>query len=500
MLRITGSRKTLCDGITRRDLLQIGGLTSLGLSLGGFLRLNEAQAETAEHAAAGFGQAKACILIHLFGAPPQHETFDPKPLAPTEIQGEMKAISTCMPGVEIGEGLPQVAQILDRTTVVRSLTHALPFHGVHYAISGIPEISKTVEADPNDRTLWPCIGSVFDFLAEQRNPGAALTIPRNIAMPYVLYSRCQFRPLGGPYAGFLGSRYDPIWTDFSARGTRPVPKPLDKADVDVYDPFGGIRPEDRLGIAGPSTSADDMSPQRLGLRRALMQQFDHTRRWLDKYERVQSFDRFQELAWSLVTTSGMATALDIQKEPAAVRERYGMTLFGQSLLAARRLIQAGGRFLTVFWDAYGHFTGGWDTHYHHYPRLKEFLLPVFDQAFSALILDLEAQGLLDETLVLCVSEHGRTPKISTNVKGGGREHWSRVYSGLMAGGGAARGRVVGKSDAIGGDVAQIPISPKDLLATSFHLLGIDPHTTVHDQQNRPVPIAGAGDMREELLA
>lgn len=500
MLRLTGSRRILCDGIARRDLLHVGGLGLFGLSLGGFLRLAEARAETASpRGIANSGRAKACILIHLFGAPPQHETFDPKPQAPVEIQGELKAISTSVPGVEIGEGLPRVAQILDRVTVVRSLTHPLPFHGVHYAISGIPEISKTVEADPNDRSLWPSIGSVVDYLDEQRTGGAAVKIPRNIALPYVLYSRCQFRPLGGPYAGFLGSRYDPVWTDFPARGTRIVPKPLDKADVDDYDPFGGIRPEDRLGVAGPSAIAEALSPQRLGLRRALMQQLDHSRRWLDDHPRVRSYDRFQDLAWSLVTSSRMAEALDIQREPAAVRERYGMTLFGQSLLAARRLIQAGGRFTTVFWDAYGHFTGGWDTHYQHYPRLKEFLLPVFDQAFSALIEDLESQGMLDETLVLCVSEHGRTPKISTNVKGGGREHWSRVYSGLMAGGGVARGRVVGKSDAIGGDVAQTPVSPKDLLATSFHLLGIDPNTTVPDQQGRPVPIAGAGVVQHEML-
>lgn len=500
MLRITGSRKVLCDGTTRRDLLQIGGLGLFGLPLGGFLRLKEAQAETATNGpAAHFGQAKSCILIHLFGAPPQHETFDPKSLAPAEIQGELKAISTSVPGVEIGEGLPQVAQILDRVTVVRSLTHALPFHGVHYAISGIPEISKTVEADPNDRSLWPSIGSVVDYLDEVRGHGTAEKLPRNIAMPFVLYSKCQFRPLGGPYGGFLGSRYDPLWTEFDAKGTRAVPSPLNKTDVDLFDPFGGIRPSDRFGLAGPAAMAEAMSPQRLGLRRALVQQFDHGRRWLDEHERVRSFDRFQELTWSLLTSSRMAEALDIQREPAPIRDRYGMTLFGQSLLAARRLIQAGGRFITVFWDAYGHFTGGWDTHYQHYPRLKEFLLPVFDQAFSALIADLEAQGLLDETLVACVSEHGRTPKISTNVKGGGREHWSRVYSGLMAGGGTARGRVVGKSDAIAGDVAQTPISPKDILATSFHLLGIDPHTTVHDQQNRPVPIAGDGVLQTELL-
>jgi hypothetical protein len=319
-------------------------------------------------------------------------------------------------------------------------------------------------------------------------------------MPYVLYSKCQFRPLGGPYAGFLGSRYDPIWTEFEAKGTRAVPKPLDKADVDVHDPFGGIRAEDSFGVAGPPTNGEAMSPQRLGLRRALREQFDLSRRWLDDHQRVRSFDRFQALAWSLMTSSRMGEALDIQREAAPLRARYGMTLFGQTLLAARRLIQAGGKFVTVFWDAYGHFTGGWDTHYQHYPRLKEFLLPVFDEAFSALITDLESQGMLDDTLVMCVSEHGRTPKINSNVKGAGREHWSRVYSGLMAGGGVSRGRVVGKSDAIAGDVAQTPVSPKDLLATALHLLGIDPHTTVRDQQDRPVPVAGAGVVRHELLA
>src|SRR6478735_374565 len=156
MLRITGSRKTLCDGITRRDLLQIGGLTSLGLTLDGFLRLKVAQANGAlDLPAAGFGQAKACILIHLFGAPPQHETFDPKPEAPVEIQGEMRAIETNVPGISICEGLPRVAQVADRLTFVRSLTHQWPFHSVSYALTGIPQINPRVEADPNDRTEWP---------------------------------------------------------------------------------------------------------------------------------------------------------------------------------------------------------------------------------------------------------------------------------------------------------------------------------------------------------
>jgi hypothetical protein len=498
MLTFSGSSKTLCDGVRRRELLQLGGLGLFGFSLPDFLRLKEVRASEAASAAPQFGAAKQCILIHLIGAPPQHETFDPKPLAPAEIQGEMKAISTILPGVEIGEGLPRTARLLDKLTVIRSLTHHLPFHHVHFAMSGIPDSPK-VEADPNDRSLWPCIGSIVDYLGQQRDGETLPQIPRHIAMPYVMYSRCLFRPLGGPYGGFLGGKFDPVWTDFHGTGTKVVAKSLANDAIDWRDPFAGIRPEDRLEIAGPTTLPDGMSPERLGFRRALMAQFDASQRWLEAQQRVRSLNSYQQLAWSLITSGKMTAALDVQREAPATRERYGMNLFGQSLLAARRLIEAGSRFLTVFWDAHGHFTAAWDTHYQHYPRLKEYLLPVFDHSFTALIEDLDARGLLDETLVLCISEHGRTPKLS-NAPGGGREHWSQVYCGLMAGGGIGRGQVVGKSDAIAGEVAQTPISPKDLLATSFHLLGIDPHTTVPDQQGRPVPIAGSGAVRSELLA
>lgn len=498
MLTIAGSPKRLCDGLTRRDLMHVGGLGLMGLPLSRFFEFKAAQAESSSSVSDNFGRAKHCILIHLVGAPPQHETFDPKPLAPAEIQGELKAISTVLPGVEICEGLPRTSQMLDRMTIVRSLTHDLPFHHVTYSMSGIPTQPK-VEADPNDRQLWPSIGSVVDYLDQHRAGFRPDEIPRHVAMPYVMYSRCQFRPLGGPYGGFLGSKFDPIWTDFPARGTQEVAKSLDKNDCDFFDPFAGIRPEDRFEVAGPTRSLEAMTPQRLGLRRSLMQQFDVAQQAIESHSRVRSLDRFQDLAWSLLSSSKMSAALDIQKEPEALRERYGMNLFGQSLLAARRMLEAGGRFITVFWDAYGHFTAGWDTHYNHYPRLKDYLLPVFDLSFTALIEDLEQRGMLDETLVLCISEHGRTPKINSSVTGAGREHWSQVYSGLLAGGGIARGRVVGKSDKIGGEVAQTPISPKDLLATSFHLLGIDPHTLIPDQLGRPLPVAGSGDTRHELL-
>ena len=494
MLPLHG-RRTSAQAINRREVLNIGGLGLLGLSLDGFLRLQAAHAAPAA-TASRFGQAKACILIHLFGAHPQHETFDPKPDAPAEVQGELKAISTSVPGVILGEGLPLVARVADRLTIVRSLTHALPFHGVHYTISGIPTISPTVEADPNDRQLWPSIGSVVDYLDDQRSGGGASPVPRNIGMPFVLYSKANFRPLGGPYGGFLGSRYDPVWTEFSSRGTKAVPNPT--AKTDVYDPFGGIEPTSRFDLAGPVNLPEGVDAARHALRRSLLAQFDATRRRLDADPRVAAYDRYQSVAWELLTSSKLGEALDVAQEPAAIRERYGMTLFGQSALAARRLIESGGRFVTLFWDAYGDATAGWDTHFHHYARLKQFLLPGFDQTFSALVLDLEARGLLDETLVICTSEHGRTPRL-TDRPGGGREHWSRAYSSLLAGGGTAGGNVVGRTDSIGGDVASTPVSPKDILATAFHLLGIDPHATVPDPLGRPVPIAGDGRMRTELI-
>ncbi len=214
-----------------------------------------------------------------------------------------------------------------------------------------------------------------------------------------------------------------------------------------------------------------------------------------------SFDRYQETAFSLVTTSRMRQALDISREPLQVRESYGMTLFGQGCLAARRLVEAGSRFVTVFWDGYGQFAGcAWDTHSNHYPRLKEYLLPGFDLALPGLLRDLEARGLLEETLVIWMSEHGRTPRIDSKPKGAGRHHWSRAYSILLAGAGIPRGKIVGSTDKLGGDVRETPVSPKDILATTFHLLGIDARTTIMDALGRPVPIAGTGEVRPELLS
>ena len=498
MLRILGSSREVCDGFTRRDLLQVGGLGMLGVGLTDWLRMRQAQAATAATSAT-FGRAKACILLYLFGAPPQHETFDPKPAAPAEIQGELKAIPTSLPGVEIGEGLPQIAKVLDRLTIVRSMTHPYPLHGVAYALSGMPTYTPAIEANPRASEHWPFIGSVVDYLSERNAAGARSAMPRNIGLPWRFGSKSSLPTLAGPYAAFLGQAYDPVWSDFEGRGTKVVPRLTDGQTNDVFDPFAGVQPQGNFRLSDGGELPPDITPARLELRRSLLQQFDHARAGLDRSLQMRQFDAHSQMAFSLLSTNQVRQALDIHREPAGVRETYGMTLFGQACLAALRLVEAGTRFVSVFWDPFEPFGGScWDTHANHFPRLKQYLLPVLDQTYSALILDLEQRGLLDDTLVLCLSEHGRTPQIDSKPKGAGRHHWSRVYSAALAGGGVARGKIVGRSDRLGGDVADTPVSPKDILATTLHLLGIDPHTTITDPLGRPVPVAGEGKFRAEL--
>lgn len=493
MLRLLGNPKTLCDGVTRRDLLHLGGLGAFGLSVGHLDSLNRAKAES-QIAGPRFGRARSCLLIYKYGSPPQHETFDPKPDAPSAIQGELKAIGTSVPGVAVCERLPRIAGIMDRLTIVRSLTHPYPLHGTVYATTGIADVDTKIEALPRHKRQWPFFGSIVDYVEDRRNGGRRPAMPRNIALPFAMGSKNEYPPLAGPYGAMLGMRYDPVFTDFTSEGTSLAPE-IGPGKA-FRDPLFGIKPTDKLELG---SRRGDSGISRLGLRRSLLEQFDRARRDLDHHERIGAYSQQNQMAWSLLTNGKITDALDYTREPQSTRAAYGMTLFGQSCLAARRLIEAGTKFVTVFWDAYGLNAGSWDTHHNHFGRLKEFLLPVFDQAFSALILDLERRGLLDETLVLVLSEHGRTPRIDSKPKGAGRGHWSRAYSQVYAGGGMGRGNVVGRSDAIGGDVQDTPVSPKDILATAYYLLGIDPHTTFPDPEGRPLPIAGTGVLREELL-
>ena len=505
MFRILGSESRLCDGLSRRDLLGIGGLGAFGFGVEDWFRIREAQASQAM-ASPNFGQAKACILVFLTGSPPQHETFDPKPQASSDIQGEMQTISTNVPGLHICERLPRHAKMMDRVTVVRSMTHPYPLHGVGYVTSGMPLTSAELNSLPRDSRQRPYIGSIVDFLEGQRTGDRFSNIPRNVGLPWLFGLKSDkygagTKRLSGPYASFLGTDYDPLWTDFQGDGTKVVPKLNASTQInDVYDPFAGVDPSGKFGLGASCQFPAGMTQQRFDLRRSLLNQFDSARSFLDSHREVYNYDKHQRRACSLLTTSKMREAIDIQREPMQVRESYGMTLFGQALLAARRLVEAGCKFVSVFWDPFGPFGAScWDTHSNHFPRLKEYLLPVYDEPFPHFILDLDERGMLDETAVLCISEHGRTPKIDSKPKGAARHHWSRAYSAVYAGGGFARGKVVGQTDSIAGDVERTPVSPKDVLATTFHLLGIDPYTTIPDQLDRPQLIAGDGKVRHELL-
>lgn len=495
MLRVLGSHKQFCDGLTRRDLLHLGALGPLGLTLPGWLGARAATLAPAK--AAGFGQAKRCILLCLWGSPSQLETLDPKPDAPPEVRGELGSVATAIPGVRLGEILPRTARLLDRLCVLRSLTHPYPIHGVAFATTGVPTTDIPLETRARDSRHWPYVGSVVDYLAEKQGGGVP-AVPRNFGLPFLFGSK-RGPARSGPFGGFLGPAYDPVWSEFRAKGIHTVERDAGTpgvAPVMVADPYIGIRPGDRFEL---SASGEGLTLDRLDRRLSLAKQLDARARQVDRLASKDVFDRHQELALSVLTSGKLRSALDVQREPESLREGYGMTLFGQSCLAARRVLEAGGTFVTVFWDEYGLFNTGWDTHVHHFPRLREELGPGFDMAFSSLVTDLEARGMLDDTAVVVLSEHGRTPRLQ-NVKGGGRDHWSRAYSALFAGGGFARGRVVGRTDRIGGTVAETAFSPKDVLATLYHLLGIDPHTEIHDRLGRPMAVGSTGRVRGELLA
>jgi hypothetical protein len=497
--------------ISRRDVLQASALGMAGFTVG---QQALASPEPTTVDLPQFGRAKACILLFLFGAPPQHETFDPKPDAAAEIQGQLKAIPTSLPGVPFCEGLPLTAQVADRLTVVRSMTHPFPLHCVAYALSGLPNYTVDLETKPRDPTHWPYFGSIADHLwARQGVPDGDL--PRHVGLPWVFNSQVDDAGLlAGPYASFLGQRHDPLWAKFEGKPLRVAPKCRHEQTKEYVDPYASVEADCRFEIDGAGRFGENVDDERFLLRRELLGRFP-LRPVSDRAARAtaglplntpprstsDAYSLQQQRALSLLTSTSLRSALDVSREPAAVREDYGYTLFGQSCLAARRLVEAGTKFVTVFWDAYGtYFSGGWDTHQNHYPRLTQYLLPGFDRAYAALIRDLDQSGLLDDTLVICMGEHGRTPQIDSKPAGAARHHWSQVYSATLAGGGVPRGAVIGRSDAIGGQVLDTPISPKDIHATTFHLLGLDPHALMYDRQRRPYPVSGAGEVRAELLA
>ncbi|MCI0701351.1 MAG: DUF1501 domain-containing protein [Planctomycetia bacterium] len=499
MLRVLGNPKRLCTGPTRRDLLTAGA--ALGLTLPTFLRAQARESGGAhpplpKNEDKHFGRAKSCILLFLYGSPSQLELADQKPDAPVEVRGELGSIKSSLPGCDVCELLPYTSRVMHNVTVVRSVTHKHPIHGVAYATTAVPDIDVAMELAPHDVRHWPFIGSTVAHLEQRKNPSSAKkAVPDNIALPWPFSSqRTGEVHRAGPYPAFLGNQFAPHFTSFHGKATAKITKTLTDTTTEFDEPYAGISPDSYFALGGEP--AADLTIDRMNTRKSLLDQMEDARRKRDK---IDTHDPFREMAYSLVGSTKVRNALDVRRESPKVRESYGHMLFGQSCLAARRLVEAGSKFVTVFWDEFGLAGSGWDTHWEHYPRMKNELMPGFDRGFSGLITDLDQRGMLDETLVLVLSEHGRTPKMN-KAKRGGRDHWSQAYSVLLAGGGIARGKVIGKTDSIGGTVTDRPVSPKDLLATAYHLLGYSLETTIRDKTNRPVSIVPDGHVLRDVLA
>jgi hypothetical protein len=479
MLNILGRPRRVESGWTRRDVLQAGGAGLLGLNLPKLL--------AAEAIAGRPARAKNVIFLFLFGGPSQLETFDLKPLAPSNMRGPFRPIASRTPELKICELMPKLADISDKFCVVRTMTHPHNDHSTagHYIQTGHPwhvPIGGGFNATEKD---WPTYGSVVDYLDERAPAGAARDMPGFVYLPNRLghiqtYSSRLDRP--GQYAGWLGRGYDPLATRIGKRDDKDNPYYRDCSEEELDFRIQGLA----LG--------EGLSLDRLQGRRSLVAQFDEARRETDRNRSVAAYDQFRRRALSLVTSEKVRTALDIRKEPAAMRDRYGRHLFGQSTLLARRLVEAGTRFVTVAWDAPDGY--GWDSHVTS-NDVRDHLIPGLDQTLSALLVDLDQRGLLDETLVVAVGEMGRTPKATGDW---GRNHWSTLFPAVLAGGGVHGGMVYGSTDKDAAYALDHPTSPEDLAATIFERLGIDPELRIADAQGRPVPLVDNGRVIRDILA
>ncbi len=453
--------------LARRSLLRIGGAGFLGLSLPKLSAAEkQATAKTAPKA-----RAKSVIFLYQFGGPSHLETFDMKPDAPDGIRGEFTPIASNVPGVSVCEHLPRMARVMDKVSLVRSMTHPMKNHNsaAYYALTGhAPPLDDIRLKDSLE--LFPAYGSVVDRLSPARQG-----MPSFVAHPYVLRDG-SITP--GQHASFLGKPHDPLLV--------------------TSDPASA-------GFKLPELSLpSNLSLERLENRRALQQVIDRQSRLLDISARARGLDAYYEEALSMLSSKSVGQAFDLSAEPEKLRDRYGRHTYGQSCLLARRLVEAGVRFVNVYFsDSIGGkslTSGGWDTHgfdnTRMFPILKANHLPLTNQTLPTFLEDLDDRGLLETTLVVWMGEFGRTPKLNKDIS---RDHWPQCYTALVAGGGVKRGYVHGASDKNAAFPARDPVRPDDLAATMFYLLGIDPHTEVYDAANRPLPIA-AGNPIMGLLS
>jgi hypothetical protein len=457
MLTLEGSRAQLCDGIRRREVLRAGGLGLFGLTLPDLLRGREARANTASD---GGGKAKSCIILFLMGGPPQHSTWDPKPNAPPEVRGEFKHIPSVVPGIDVCDLMPTTARVTDKVCVLRAVSSGDNAHSSsgYYMLTGQPHQPLNVEnANPGAPNDYPSIGTVVRHLRGD-SPG----LPGAITLPMRIFNT-DGSVWPGQDAGFLGRAADPWLLKF--------------------DPSVGAPRIDEFNLPA------EIPPLRLAARRSLLEQINQRVEQLDAGGPMRQFGRHEDRALNLLCSSPARNAFDLEQERAGVRDRYGRTPFGQSVLLARRLIEAGVSLVQVNWyRGPGEPSANpvWDTHRDEAARLKTVLVPPMDQAYSALLEDLAERGLLDETLVVQMGEFGRSPKLDA---AGGRGHWGYVYSAALAGGGVRGGQVIGASDNVGGQPKEGRVSPADLAATIFHAIGYSPDTLYRDRFGRPLPIS-----------
>ena len=313
MLTLLGSKKTLCQGMTRRDLLRIGGLGLAGLTMPEVMDLQALAADSNQIRAKSFGKAKAVILLHLYGSPSQLEWADPKPDAPVEIRGELGSISSSLPGCGVCELLPNFAKVMDRTTVLRSMTHPHPIHGVAYALTGVPSIDVAMELRPNDSRHWPFFGSAVEYIESQKRQQPP-PIPTNIALPFKLSSQRQGEvPRAGPYAAFLGQQYNPVWTEFVGEATRGRTKTLRDLTYDGNDPYMGITPDSYFRVPAASRLPEDVTLDRLNNRQSLLEQLNDLRPSLAQSNSAKQLSDHQQSALALLESQQLGDALDIRR-------------------------------------------------------------------------------------------------------------------------------------------------------------------------------------------
>lgn len=449
----------------------------------------------------GFGRAKQLIILYLYGAPSQMETLDPKIDGPSDMRGAFKSIPTRYPGIHVSELLPDIGKIIDKFALVRTFSHESNNHAASVTLSGIPRSEPAIEANGKDDRHWPYFGSVLEYLWKQQGVDATKTgIPVHMILPWHLNSKTDPRRWV-PNAGWLGTQYNPVLPIFDGKGALEKGLPTIQGQTPIFsrhNPFHATTPESTFRFEGTQLP-ESVSKERFEARRQLLGHLDAAGAELLS-GRGDSMARYQDVAFRMIADPRVAEAVDVTRESEEVREKFGHTLVGMEFLAARRLIQAGVKVVTAIWDTYGDNNAAWDTHVNALPRLKNFLCPTFNKVLPAFVEDMERHGLLEDTLVMCISEHGRTPKI-TNCAGSGREHWSGAYWGLFFGAGIKTAQVIGETDKVGAFPITDPYNPKDVLATMYHLLGFPPHlSTVPDRNGRPTPILPFGKVMAELLA